>query len=184
VAYQGLFKLFRFYVGRGIPADLASQVSVEQSVMPGAPTGGATGFRGIYSLQTLADMLLARKNPTFVEPAGWLARMLHSLAHNLIFLPYPMRNDAVSLFTSTANSLVIIVLLALAWFSGVTGLTPITNTPVMPWLVALVTAALIFIWLRESMRSRRAERGLLNVSRSAWRSGRRSPSCCRSGSAC
>jgi hypothetical protein len=163
-AYQGLFKLFRFYVGRGIPADLASQVSVQQSVMPGAPSGGATGFRGMYGLQTLGDMLLARKNPTFVEPVGWLARLLHSLAHNLIFLPYPMRNDAVSLFTATASSLVIVVLLTLAWFSGVTGLTPITDTPVMSWLVAMVTLALIFIWLREATRSRRAERGLVKYS--------------------
>jgi hypothetical protein len=158
-AYRGLFKLFRFYVGRGMPADLASTASAQQSIMPGASTGGTTGFRGIYSLNTLAEMLLARKNPTFVEPVGWLARLLHSVARNLIFLPYPMRNDAVALFVAAANSLVLIVLLALAWFSGVTGLTPITNTPVMGWLVALVTAALLFIWLREAMhRGRAAER--------------------------
>jgi hypothetical protein len=154
-AYRGLFKLFRFYVGRGMPADLASTVSAQQSVMPGAPGGGATGFRGLYPLNTLAEMLLARKNPTFVEPEGWLSRLLHSLAHNLIFLPYPMRNDAVSLFVAAAHSVVIVVLLALSWFSGVVGLTPITNTPVMSWLVALVTVALIYIWFREATRSRR-----------------------------
>src|SRR4029453_16408627 len=72
-AYRGLFKLFRFYVGRGMPADLASTVSAQQSVMPGAPSGGTTGFRGNYSLNTLAEMLLARKNPTFEEPQGWLS---------------------------------------------------------------------------------------------------------------
>jgi hypothetical protein len=155
-AYQGLFRLFRFYVGRGVPADLASAVSAEVSVMPGAPTGGTTGFRGLYGLKTLADMLLSRKNPTFVEPEGWLPRLLHSVVHNLIFLPWPLRNDAVSLFIAVANGLVLVVLLGLAWFSGVTGLTPVTSTPVMDWLVALVTIALLFIWLREAMRDRRS----------------------------
>ena len=155
-AYRGLFKLFRFYVGRGVPADLASSVSTQQSVMPGAPAGGTTGFRGLYSLNTLAEMLLARKNPTFTEPPDWLSRLLHSLARNLIFLPFPMRNDVGSLFVAAANSLVLFVLLALSWFSGVVGLTAITNTPVMSWLVALVTLALVFIWLREATRNRRA----------------------------
>ena len=39
-AYRGLFKMFRFYVGRGQPADLAATVAAEQSVMPGARSGG------------------------------------------------------------------------------------------------------------------------------------------------
>ena len=46
--------------------------------MPGARTGGATGYRGIYQPVELANMLLGRKNPTFVEPEGWLPRLLHS----------------------------------------------------------------------------------------------------------
>ena len=59
-AYRGLFKMFRFYVGRGQPADLAATVAPEQSVMPGAPSGGATGYRGIYQPVELANMLLGR----------------------------------------------------------------------------------------------------------------------------
>ncbi len=151
-AYRGLYKMFRFYVGRGQPADLAATVAAEQSVMPGARTGGATGYRGIYQPVDLANMLLGRKNPTFVEPEGWLPRLLHSLIANLIFLPYALRNDAGSRFAAAAHSIVILALLGLAWFSGVTGLVPMEGTPVMSWLVAVITVLLLVVWLREAIR--------------------------------
>jgi hypothetical protein len=151
-AYRGLYKMFRFYVGRGQPADLAATVAAEQTVMPGARTGGATGYSGIYQPVDLANMLLGRKNPTFVEPEGWLPRLLHSLIANLIFLPYALRNDAGSRFAAAAHSVVILLLLGLAWFSGVTGIVPMAGTPVMAWLVTVITVLLLFIWLREALR--------------------------------
>jgi hypothetical protein len=150
-AYRGLFKMFRFYVGRGQPADLAAAVATEQSVMPGARSGGATGFRGIYEPVELANMLLGRKNPTFREPEGWLPRLLHSLVAHLIFLPYALRNDAGSRFAAAGHTVVILGLLGLAWFSGVTGLVPMAGTPIMSWLVAVITVLLLFIWLREAV---------------------------------
>jgi hypothetical protein len=151
-AYRGLFKMFRFYVGRGQPADLAAAVATEQSVMPGARSGGATGFRGIYEPVELANMLLGRKNPTFREQEGWLPRLLHSLVAHLIFLPYALRNDAGSRFAAAGHTVVILGLLGLAWFSGVTGLVPMAGTPIMSWLVAVITVLLLFIWLREAVR--------------------------------
>jgi hypothetical protein len=150
--YRGLYKMFRFYIGRGQPADLAATVAVEQTVMPGARTGGATGYRGIYQPTELANMLLGRKNPTFVEPEGWLSRLLHSLIANLIYLPYALRNDAGSRFAAAVHSVVILALLGLAWFSGVTGLVPMAGTPVMSWLVTVITVLLLVIWLREALR--------------------------------
>jgi hypothetical protein len=163
-AYAGLYKVFRFYVGRGQPADLASTVSSQQSVMPGTPTGGSTGFRSIYSPVMLADMLLGRKNPTFKEPEGWLPRMLHSFVRNLIFLPYALRNDAGSRFVAAAHSIVLLALLGLAWFSGVTNLVPMDGTPVMAWLVTVVTAMLLVIWFREALRKSHAARAMLKFS--------------------
>jgi hypothetical protein len=163
-AYVGLYKVFRFYVGRGQPADLSSTVSSQQSVMPGTRTGGSTGFRSIYSPVMLADMLLGRKNPTFVEPEGWLPRMLHSFVRNMIFLPYALRNDAGSRFAAAAHSLVLLALLGLAWFSGVTNLVPMEGTPVMAWLVTVVTAMLIVIWFREALRKSHAARAMLKFS--------------------
>jgi hypothetical protein len=152
-AYRGLWKMFRFYVGRGQPADLAATVAAEQSIMPGARSGGATGYRGIYQPVELANMLLGRKNPTFREPEGWLPRLLHSLIANLIFLPYALRNDAGSRFAAAGHSVVILGLLGIAWFSGVTGLLPMAGTPVMAWLIAIITVLLVTIWLREALRS-------------------------------
>jgi hypothetical protein len=151
-AYRGLFKMFRFYVGRGQPADLAAAVATEQSVMPGARSGGATGFRGIYEPVELANMLRGRKTPTFREPEGWLPRLLHSLVAHLIFLPYALSNDAGSRFAAAGHTVVILGLLGLAWFSGVTGLVPMAGTPIMSWLVAVITVLLLFIWLREAVR--------------------------------
>jgi hypothetical protein len=163
-AYVGLYKVFRFYVGRGQPADLASTVSSQQSVMPGAPTGGSTGHKSIYGPVMLADMLLGRKNPTFKEPEGWLPRMLHSFIRNLIFLPYALRNDAGSRFVAAAHSIVLLALLGLAWFSGVTNLVPMAGTPVMAWLVTVVTVMLIVIWFREALRKSHAARAILKFS--------------------
>jgi hypothetical protein len=51
---------------------------------------------------------------------------------------------------------VLLALLGLAWFSGATGLVPMSGTPIMAWLVALVTAMLLVIWFRESLRHSRA----------------------------
>ncbi|HZF28272.1 MAG TPA: hypothetical protein VE907_04085 [Gammaproteobacteria bacterium] len=160
-AYRGLYKVFRFYVGRGQPADLASVSTSQQSVMPGAKTGGTTGFRGKYGAQELADMLVGRKNPTFREPEGWLPRMLHSLLPNLIFLPYAFRNDAGSRFAAFAHSVVLLMLLGLAWFSGATGLVPMAGTQVMPWIVAIVTGLLFVIWGAEALRSLSRSRAVL-----------------------
>jgi hypothetical protein len=157
-AYRGLYKVFRFYVGRGQPADLAATVSSEQTVMPGTPTGGATGYRGIYQPNVLADMLLGRKNPTFKEPEGWLPRLLHSLAPSLIFLPYALRNDAGARFAAAAHSLVLLILLGLAWFSGVTGIVPMQGTAIMAWLVSVVTLLLLAVWLSQALRIKPSNR--------------------------
>jgi hypothetical protein len=50
----GLLRLFRFYVGRNIPADLSST--------------GNTRHASFYTVQQLKDMLMGRKNITFTEP--------------------------------------------------------------------------------------------------------------------
>ena len=67
-------------------------------------------------------------------------------------MPYALRNDAGSRFAAAAHSVVILALLGLAWFAGVTGLVPMAGTPVMAWLVAIITLLLVSIWLREALR--------------------------------
>ena len=51
IAY-GLFRVFRFYVGRGIPADLSS-------------TGKNPRHQTAYRVETLKEMLMSRTNRTF-----------------------------------------------------------------------------------------------------------------------
>ncbi len=128
----GLLKSLRFFIGRGVPSDLASS---NQGL--GQPS---------YDAGTLADMLMARKNPTFREPIGVLARAHFTLFPKMIFLPLPIRVVALRLSQAMTHTGLAIVLYALAIFSGSTGLTEITGTPVGDWLTAGLTAALLLIW--------------------------------------
>jgi hypothetical protein len=56
---------------------------------------------------------------------------------------------------------VILGLLGLAWFSGVTGLVPMAGTPVMAWVVTVVTGLLLIIWLRQALRPSRNNRSAM-----------------------
>jgi hypothetical protein len=82
----GLFKMFRFYVGRGVPANLAATVAASATIAPGSEDS----FRhpGIYNPAKLSEMLSGRKNLTFEEPRGWLARLLNGMCF-LHDLPAP-----------------------------------------------------------------------------------------------
>jgi hypothetical protein len=93
-------------------------------------------------------MLLGRKNLTFVEPRGWLSRLLHGLSFPVIFLPHAMRWITLKLFMALWYGAVLILLLALALFSGRTGLTSITTTPVAGYLSAVTLVAVLFVWLK------------------------------------
>jgi len=135
---KGLFKMMRFYVGRGVPASLARNVGKSESHVREPYVG--------YGDKDLEQMLMGRKNITFAEPQGWLARMLHTLMPKLLFMPYPIRNLAQKLGSGLVYSLLAFLCYGLAWFSGSTGLTDISNTPVLDWLTILLAAYLFLIW--------------------------------------
>ncbi len=152
------FKMFRFYVGRGVPANLAAHSESEFSedahgeyassttIAPGSK--GAVLHEGQYLPKQLSEMLLGRKNMTFIEPRGWLARLLSSLIYPMIFLPHPMRGVTLKLFMAAWYTVVLFVLYGLALFSGTTGLTQITNTPVQDYLAVALLISLVLVWLR------------------------------------
>lgn len=143
----GLFKMFRFYVGRGVPANLAQSVSNAAGSAPGS--AGAFRHPGIYDPpERLSEMLLGRKNLTFVEPQGWLSRLLHGFSFPLIFLPHAMRWTTLKAFMALWYALAFILLLGLAYFSGRTGLTAVTSTPVAAYLGVLTLAVVLVTWLR------------------------------------
>lgn len=122
----GLFKALRFYVGRGAPSDLTRTI-------PAAD---------------LADMLKRRTNPMFLEPEGLLARAVHGVFPRLLFMPLPVRAVTVQLFATLYYTLLILLLLGLAIFSGSIGLTPVTGEAFVSWLSLFAALAVLVLWLR------------------------------------
>ena len=144
----GLYKMARFYVGRGVPANLSRAESSAPSITPGS--AGAFPHQGIYDPpEVLSEMLVGRKNVTFREPRGWLARMQNGLAFSQIFLPHPMRWITLKLFMATWYSLVVLVLLGLTLlYARTTGWTEVTETPVLSYLGVAALIAILAVWMR------------------------------------
>ena len=133
---RGLFKVMRFFVGRGVPASLSRNINKSEAHVK-------EGYIA-YHDKELEQMLMGRKNLTFVEPNGWLARLIHTLMPRLLFMPYPIRTAAQQLTSGLLYTLLAFLCYGLAWFSGSTGLTEITNTPVLDWL-SIVLAVFLFL---------------------------------------
>ncbi len=134
----GLFKIMRFFVGRSVPASLAKNVSKSESHVH------ENNLK--YTAKELEQMFIGRKNPTFYEPQGWLARLIHTVMPRLLFMPYPIRNITQQLSGSLIYTLLAFLCFGLAWFSGSTGLTEINNTPVLDWLSFVLAFFLFFVW--------------------------------------
>ncbi|MCW8880637.1 MAG: hypothetical protein OQK51_26545 [Kangiellaceae bacterium] len=135
---RGLFKIMRFFVGRGVPASLARNNAKSESHVRENYIA--------YHDKELEQMLMGRKNLTFVEPQGWLARMIHTVMPRLLFMPYPIRTAAQQLSSGLIYTLLAFLCYGLAWFSGSTGLTDISNTPVLDWLSIVLAGFLFIIW--------------------------------------
>lgn len=135
---RGLFKVMRFFVGRGVPASLSRNINKSEAHVK-------EGYIA-YHDKELEQMLMGRKNLTFVEPNGWLARLIHTLMPRLLFMPYPIRTAAQQLTSGLLYTLLAFLCYGLAWFSGSTGLTEITNTPVLDWLSIVLAVFLFLIW--------------------------------------
>lgn len=110
---RGVFQTMRFFVGRSVPASLAPN----QAEINASSTG--TNKADInYTPDQLEQMLMARKNLTFAEPVGWLARGIHSLIPRLTFIPAPYRN-----LMQRMAAIVVVLLVSLVCLSIVTFLT-------------------------------------------------------------
>ncbi|WP_444994700.1 hypothetical protein [Aliikangiella sp. IMCC44359] len=135
---RGLFKVMRFFVGRGVPASLARNINKSEAHVRETYLA--------YGDKDLEQMLMGRKNLTFVEPQGWLARLIHTLMPRLLFTPYPIRTAAQQMSSGLLYTLLAFLCYGLAWFSGSTGLTDINNTPVLDWLSVVLAIFLFVLW--------------------------------------
>ena len=150
---QGLFKLFRFYVGRSVPASLARN-----------QLDSASKERLAYRSEELHEMLMGRKNTTFKEPQSLFSRLVHSLMPRLLFMPLAYRALAENLLFSLSVSVFMLLAFALAWFASATGLARLDNTPVMAWLGVILTLYLLKLWLNMRNPFRHFSRGGMDIS--------------------
>lgn len=124
---EGGMKLFRFLVGRSIPADLSPDV---------------------YSSEQMADMLMKRMNPTFVEKNSYISRLVISAFQQFLFLPVGFRMIVESITSAAIETAVAFVLFLLALFSVSIGLVTFNSSVVTDWLGLGVLVYLFVIWLK------------------------------------
>ncbi|MBU3020340.1 hypothetical protein [Aestuariibacter sp. A3R04] len=115
----GIFQLFRYFVGRSVPTSLAYNRSRSEH-----DAAQAEQRVVLYDDKQLHAMLMGRKNATFLEPLGWIARLLHSVFPKLTFLPHPLRNLAQEMgslaisFTAALISFLIVTFIVSTGLAG------------------------------------------------------------------
>ena len=141
---QGIFSLFRFFVGRSVPTSLAYNYSKTER-----ETAELEARSTLYTGEALHSMLMGRKNSTFIEPTSWVGRLIHSLAPKLTFLPYQLRNVAQELAAMALNIITAIVLYLVLWFVIASGLAgEKAQVVMMPIVGILLLIYLTVLWMR------------------------------------
>jgi Co/Zn/Cd efflux system component len=74
--------------------------------------------------------------------------MIHTLFPKLILMPYTYRNMAQRIVKALAQTVIGFLCFGLTWFSGTTGLSNISKTPILDWVALALTVYLIFVWLK------------------------------------
>jgi len=136
---QGWLRRSRFYVGRGVPTSLSKNISRSE-----IDTSESEVY---YDSGQIEQMLMGRKNITFIEPVTLFDRIIYSLYPNLIFLPYSMRNFLHIMVKNTGYSLIAFLVYIIAVLSGTIGLTLLTQSSFSDWLGIALCLFLIVTWL-------------------------------------
>jgi len=143
VLSSGIYAILRFFVGRNHPTSLATNFSKSES----STAYEETPYVG-YDATQLEEMLVGRKNSTFVEPQGFLARILHSFIPKLLYMPYPIRNMAQNLFAAWVNTILSITLYGLVAFVSLAGFAGIAGELTFPVYSVFLMSYLILVWLQ------------------------------------
>ncbi len=152
----GIHATFRYFVGRNHPTSLAQNCSKSQ-----ASTSRKEQSYVAYDASQLEEMLFGRKNTTFREPAGFLARLMHSLMPKLLFLPYPLRNKAQQLFGAWVSTVLAIVCYAVVAFISLAGFAGEAGEVSFPIYSAFLALFLIGSWFSAGRPlSRQSERSI------------------------
>lgn len=141
VASGGIVAMLRYFVGRNHPTSLAYNYSRSES-----STAKEEQSYVAYTKQGLSEMLVGRKNATFIEPQGFLARFVHSVFPRLTYMPYPVRNMAQRLFGAWVKTLVAIVAYGFVAFVSLAGFIGEMGEFVFPVYSVALTLYLLFVW--------------------------------------
>lgn len=137
----GIYATLRYFVGRNHPTSLAYNFSKSET-----STAKEEADSVAYTSKNLEEMLIGRKNSSFVEPVGFLARVLHSLMPRLLFMPYPIRNLMQRLFGAWVNTLVGLIAYAFVAFVSLTGLAGEAGKVAFPLYSIALLIYVITIW--------------------------------------
>ncbi|NSY35158.1 hypothetical protein DS891_16590 [Pseudoalteromonas sp. JC28] len=153
---KGIYATLRFFVGRNHPTSLAYNFSKSET-----STAKQEKADVAYAAKTLEEMLIGRKNSTFVEPKGFLSRLLHSIAPKLLFLPYPIRNMSQRLFGAWVSTLTALVLYGVVAFVSLSGFAGDAGELTFPIYSTLLMIYILSCWYSAAKPiSRKAEHAI------------------------
>ncbi|CAA0103217.1 Uncharacterised protein [Zhongshania aliphaticivorans] len=153
---RGIYAVLRYFVGRNHPSSLAVNRSKSE-----ASTAAEEAAFVNYTSDELEEMLVGRKNGTFVEPRGFLARSIHSILPNLLFMPYPIRNMAQNLFAAWVSTVISLLAYALVAFVTLAGFAGDAGRLIFPVYSALLMFFVVYTWWQVGRPIvRRAERNI------------------------
>lgn len=152
----GTYAILRYFVGRNHPTSLAKNFS------PTEASWAEDESRYVaYPNNIIEEMLVGRKNVTFVEPQGFLARLLHTLFPKLLFLPYPMRNLAQHIFGAWVKMLTALVAFGFVAFISLAGFAGSAGKLIFPVYAAVLVLYLVAVWFSQARGiSRGAEKSI------------------------
>lgn len=132
---KGSFSVFRFLVGRNVPANLCRETTAE----PQRP----------YSDHDLAEMLKKRTNYTFVEKKNFYSRFVISIIPNFLFLMPAYRNMIDTIAVAVIKTVITILIYFLSVFTVSSGLLPLNNSNViLEWYGMLLCFYILTTWYK------------------------------------
>lgn len=141
----GSFRVFRFLVGRNVPANLCVEKDEKNR-----------SAKQAYAAADLAEMLKKRLNPTFGEKESFISRLVISMVPNFLFLPPGFRNMVEGITTSFLQSLVSTLIFFLGLFAVKTGLLELKDgDAVLEWFGLLLIVRLFVVWYKNRPSNKR-----------------------------
>ncbi len=137
----GIYATMRYFVGRNHPTSLARNFSKSE-----LSTAEEEAKYVAYNAKVLEEMLVGRKNSTFVEPQGFLARLLHTLIPKLLFMPYPIRNMSQKLFAAWVQTITALIAYSFVAFVSLAGFAGEIGELTFPIYSTFLMLYLLLVW--------------------------------------